>query len=389
MTRDVSGNRYPFGQPVGDTSRSPDRAYSTMVVGAYPSALHVHWRPPASSGGRGITALAVADEPEPFWNGQDAAIWVDRWRSAVPFDPDEHGSVTPATANGTSGRALDEHYLTPLGLERTDCWITDCLTTYRASTAGQAAVAERFSRWAEEAGVDAGHVPGHPTEGAIVREALARHGERLIEEFDQTAPERVITLGNAALRVMSELLEVEGLPGQLEPETYGRSLLVDARGTDVEWLPLAHPGAVDKLARWKDVHGRWERLRNFQRQRGGRLYQRVVVAGEEGDWPTGTPRHAVDPVHFPDHETPGFLEWSDHRREFKHDVRWYPATVLTARDYHARPLLGELIGGRELLSRSYPDHHRISCCALSQRPEANIDWVYRRNGIEVVVEPTP
>lgn len=379
----MSSYVFPFGGSLGDVSRVPDGPASTFVLGAYPSALHAHWRPPSRSKARGIAALAVADEPEPFWDGVDAAARLEEWKTAVGFDEAIHGWVGPAPANGDSGRALDAHYLEPLGVDRSDCWLTDCLTTYRLSEDGAKAIKGRFTVWSASVGLAEVHLPRHPSEAAIVAETLRDHRDRILEEFEAVQPDRVITLGNAALRVVKAVLGADQLPERLDPAAYGRPVPVELLGAEVEFLPLAHPGAVRKMAKWRDAHGRWERLRRLQQAEGGRVYQHVVVSGAHGDWPADTPRHVVDAVHFPDHATPAFLDWQDHQREFAHDIRWDRSVVLTARGYHDRPLLGMLIGGRELLSRSYPDHELISCCALTEKVEANIDWVYRRQGIDV------
>jgi hypothetical protein len=42
-----------------------------FVLGAYSSALHVRWTPPEQTKLRRIKALAVDNEPEPFWTGDD------------------------------------------------------------------------------------------------------------------------------------------------------------------------------------------------------------------------------------------------------------------------------------------------------------------------------
>jgi hypothetical protein len=54
--------RYPFGRPV-EPRRSFRNRGGYFVLGAYPSALHVHWTAPS---GAEIAALAVDNEPAPF-----------------------------------------------------------------------------------------------------------------------------------------------------------------------------------------------------------------------------------------------------------------------------------------------------------------------------------
>lgn len=316
---------FPFGRRANPTRPIADGPRDVFVLGAYPSALHVHWKPPPSSHKRGITALAVDAEPEPFWDGRDAARLVDLWKEQVDFSEETDGTATPAVANGDSGRALDGSYLEPMGLDRSACWITDCLDTYRLSKDGRKAIDQRFLGWADADGVTQPHLAPHPTDQAIFREALAEHRDRLTAELDRARPEQIVTLGNAALRVLTALLGVEGAPSSIEAENYGRPLEAELRGRGVEWLALAHPGAINRSAKWRKTHRQWASLRRHVVDRGGRLYQRVAVSGATPAWPPATPRHLVDAVHFPDHPDPGVFEWSDHEDQFAEDMNGYRA----------------------------------------------------------------
>lgn len=81
---------FPFGRP--STPRPPRRPTSRpelVVIGVYPSALHVGWDPPAWArdelGVGRVGSLAVDDEPTVFWDGADAEARVERWRVEVGF----------------------------------------------------------------------------------------------------------------------------------------------------------------------------------------------------------------------------------------------------------------------------------------------------------------
>jgi hypothetical protein len=54
---------YPFGDPICARPPSADDPRSTWILGAYPSALHVRWEPPAGNGLAPVAAFPVADEP--------------------------------------------------------------------------------------------------------------------------------------------------------------------------------------------------------------------------------------------------------------------------------------------------------------------------------------
>jgi hypothetical protein len=59
-------SRFPFGRPA--TRRPPrtpvDRTADLVVLGVYPSALHIRWTLPDRSAS--VSALAVDDEPTVF-----------------------------------------------------------------------------------------------------------------------------------------------------------------------------------------------------------------------------------------------------------------------------------------------------------------------------------
>jgi hypothetical protein len=253
---DPAAFRFPFGRPVLPCRPAADGARRVFVLGAYPSALHVRWTSPDAA----IRALPVDNEPEPFWDGADEAARFDTWRRAVGFDPVAHGEAVPAGRrnNGPSGAGLDADYLVPLGLRRSDCWITDCLDTYRMSRGVEQALQQRFARFAEAAGLRPPVLPAHPDERAIVGLALGLHADRLRAEFAEAAPEVVLTLGNAALRVLRTVLDAREPPARLSPAGYGRPTVARAGSRVLRWYALAHPGAMSKLGRWQDAHRSWK-----------------------------------------------------------------------------------------------------------------------------------
>ncbi len=72
-----------------------------FLLGVYPSALHVRWTHPQYR----VAALAVAEEPYPFWDGADEVERVDRWRGEVGWQS-EWGTAEPVgRLNGSSGGA--------------------------------------------------------------------------------------------------------------------------------------------------------------------------------------------------------------------------------------------------------------------------------------------
>lgn len=252
--------RFPFGCPVRPCRPSADGRRPVFVLGAYPSALHVRWTPPVAPAGsepwQSIAAVAVDNEPAPFWEGEDQEFRIAAWMDRVRYDPMRWGTVSPAGhLNGSSGVKVRDRVLDPLGVDRSECWITDCLDTYRCSVDLAEALEKRFLPFARTVGLAPHRLLPHPSQAAIVEEALRDHRVRLAAELDACRPELVVTLGNAALQVLRELLDDRSLPGELAPDAgYGTVLPSRRNGTALGVLPLAHPAAPKE---YQDAHGRW------------------------------------------------------------------------------------------------------------------------------------
>ena len=131
----------------------------------------------------------------------------------------------------------------PAGIPRDQAFITDCLPTARASTG----VATRLADWYAPvvAALDAPRpdLAPHPDEDAIVAEALAEHAERLRAQLRAAAPEIVISLGNAAARVLGRLADQSGRAAVLTPATYGQERQAQVAGRTLRRQALVHPAA--------------------------------------------------------------------------------------------------------------------------------------------------
>lgn len=251
--------RFPFGapvQPCGD--RQPDPC-DAVVLGAYPSAVHVRWAPPRASGFRPISALAVDNEPTVFWDGADADDRVNAWKEQY-FDP-AWGDVSTARLNGPSGSWLRSNILDPLSAAGAENqFVTDCLTTYRLSTGAAARLNDTYEPMAKDTlGLGSADLQPHPSETQIVREALETQRERLNGQIAAARPSVVVTLGNAASRVISNLAGVAG-PGTLTQDGYGMPSTVTVSGIELSWVALVHPATP---AVWQGRHQAWLSSRGF------------------------------------------------------------------------------------------------------------------------------
>jgi uracil-DNA glycosylase len=149
--------------------------------------------------------------------------------------------------------------LTPLGAARSDAWITDCLDTYRGSEGGAKRIVDTYAPFAKGTGLPPATFLPHPSENDIVREALRDHRDRLVAELEAARADIIVTLGNAALRVLRELValaasEATGSRLRPDPEHYGKARTVRIGGRSSRWIPLAHPAAPSSFQR---AHERW------------------------------------------------------------------------------------------------------------------------------------
>jgi uracil-DNA glycosylase len=254
LQRGVHVAQFPFGAPVlACGTEMPTRQFPVLVLGAYPSALHVRWVPPEGYG-RAVAALPVDNEPTPFWDGQQpsAQDQFQRWHDAW-FRPG-WGTVAPAPLNGSSGAELVERWLTPLGCSEADVFITDCLSTARTSTGVAARLADRYHPFADAHGAPRATLAPHPSERDIVIEALGEHSHRLTAQMEAADPDLVVTLGNAAARVLAGLGGQADRTAVLRPDTYGQERQLTLGGRTLRWQALVHP-ATPRV--WADRHNQW------------------------------------------------------------------------------------------------------------------------------------
>jgi hypothetical protein len=254
---------FAFGANILARPPSSNGRRQYYVLGAYPSGLHIHWTPPPLPGHalRPVQAMIVDNEPSPFWDGDDAAVryhqWLDQveWRTAW-------GEVQPASEqyNGPTGRWMDQHILSPLGIRRAEACISDCLDVAHLSEAQAKRVSDTYNPVSTIAGLPPCTLAPAPDEAKIVEEAKGAHLDRLHDELQQCQPRTVITLGNAALRVMSMLLDdVEpSAPKELVRAAYGKPRSATFEGRQLKWLPLVHPRAGASIPGWVETHTRWE-----------------------------------------------------------------------------------------------------------------------------------
>jgi len=247
--------RFPFGQPVRrviQADRTPKRVF---VLGVYASAVHARWCD--VRGRQLVKALGVASEPHLFWRGDG----VKDILAAIDV-PHQAGFLEPAAPNlnGPSGRSVDEDYLEPLGLTRTDAWLCDLVPYSCMNRAQASAVAASYTPLAEQLGLPRENWPGLPEE---FTDAARR--EEIAAELLESAAEVLITLGDQPLRWFAtafggrRTLRAYGH----DENTYGRLHELEIHGRALRLLPLVHPRQAAGLgmfsSSWKTLHATWVR----------------------------------------------------------------------------------------------------------------------------------
>ena len=136
----------------------------------------------------------------------------------------------------------------------------DCLDTARLNAGQQRRISQTYLPVIGRLRLPALNMEPTPTgESSIVRETRQGHLERLSRELDTARPELIITLGNAALRVLRLLVEMgSGDPGPgLAQTSYGADVQARIGGRPVRWLPLVHPRSGERTPKWRQIHRRW------------------------------------------------------------------------------------------------------------------------------------
>ena len=232
-------HRFPFGEPLAPVPHTGKGQTSIFILGAYSSALHAMWRFGAGGSDR-VQALAIANEPEPFWDGTDQLHLIARHRP--PF-----GELLLTPQNGPSGTALRDKYLIPLDIDAPRCWITDVVNTYFSTPQQRSAFGRAYA-----------HHKLPPTDWSLPFRPDrilpdAQRLEALESELREASPTWLITLGDEPLSALSL--------GHLSQYEYGQPIAVRPFGMDTNLIPFTHPRNAGRLGRhsrkWASIHDEW------------------------------------------------------------------------------------------------------------------------------------
>ena len=247
---------FPFGQelhPLVQEDTSPKKVF---VLGVYASAVHARWK---LDGQIICQALAVASEPEIFWNGdpKEAKEIISKI-----YIPPELGYLEPAgkQLNGPSAKVLDENILAPLGFTRKDAWLCDCLPETRLNPSQVKALKEKYIPLIEEYSLNPVTVPTRPStfcdkkrSAEITDELMRSEANLLVLLGDIPIAQYLKKVADVPFSTLGEYVELYG---------YGNPTEVLIEGKTIKILPLAHPRQIGALGahseKWFNMHREWE-----------------------------------------------------------------------------------------------------------------------------------
>ena len=246
---------FPFGQPVINLTQQDRSPKSVFVLGVYASAVHARWVGPDGKTTI-VGALAVASEPYIFWRGENAP-------SYIPTIDPEVGKLVPAPSNlnGPSGKALDDLFLTPMGVKREQAWLCDIVPHSCRNPSQAKAIQDKYVPLMQEYKLPEATVP---LRQKPIPPSEKRRNEILLE-IQKAEPETIVLLGDEPIEWFLWCFDDEKRKRLADfgetPDTYGRKHEVSIAGRNYEVLPLVHPRQASKLGthseKWFDLHQKW------------------------------------------------------------------------------------------------------------------------------------
>jgi hypothetical protein len=248
---------FPFGQELKKVEQRDRSPKEVFVLGVYASAVHARWID--KNGRQKVSALAVASEPEIFWRGENA----DRIISGIKI-PKDLGTLTvpiDPKLNGPSGRALDELFLKPLGLNRNTVWLCDLLPYSRVNQNQRKAIEKNYNqKLIEKYNLSPATIPLFDKKEL---NSSSRRAE-ILQELEDSKADTIILLGDLPIywfiRFFDKRYPRLSQFGET-PDTYGKSHQIRINDRSYNVIPLSHPRQADRLGasstKWGSLHDIW------------------------------------------------------------------------------------------------------------------------------------
>ncbi len=248
---------FPFGQElkkVEQKDRSPKEAF---VLGVYASAVHARWID--KNGVQKISALAVASEPEIFWRGENAESIIQQIK--IPGELGTLAAPTDDKLNGPSGKALDDKFLNPLGLNRNSVWLCDLLPYSRVNENQRKAIKENYT---QDLILKYNLTPATiPLFDKNELNSPPRRKE-ILQDLEDSQARTIILLGDLPIywfiRFFDKRYSKLSQFGET-PETYGKPHPISINNRAYNVIPLCHPRQAGRLGhsdpKWGERHDLW------------------------------------------------------------------------------------------------------------------------------------
>ena len=255
---------FPFGEELKKVVQKDQRSKKAFVLGVYASAIHAKWID--KEGKQKVAALAVASEPEIFWRGENANEIIEEIKI-----PEELGKLIPPSIkglNGPSGRALDELYLQPLGLDRKDVWLCDLLPESRVNDGQRKAINRCYTAdLVKKYNLPEATVPDFNKDEF---DSEIRRDE-ILKELEESKAKTLILLGDLPIqKFLKYYVPKFDKLSQFgtDKDTYGIEHHLQINGKEYRVIPLCHPRQANKLGssnqKWYELHNHWRSNMSIQ-----------------------------------------------------------------------------------------------------------------------------
>lgn len=254
---------FPFGQELKKVEQRDRNPKKVFVLGVYASAVHAKWID--KDGKQKVSALAIASEPEIFWTGENAEEIISKIK--IPKQLGKLTNPSNKKLNGPSGRALDEKYLTPLGMNREETWLCDLLSESRVNEKQRLALERYYTTdIIQKFKLTPATIPSFDKNE--LNSEVRR--QEILGELDKSEADTLILLGDLPIKWFLRFYEKRysrlSQFGQTE-QTYGKKHDLRINGKTYKVIPLCHPRQADRLGRsnskWGNLHDNW--INNKQR----------------------------------------------------------------------------------------------------------------------------
>lgn len=145
----------------------------------------------------------MASEPEIFWRGEN----VDTIIQGISI-PDDFWKLEVARHhfNGPSGIALDNYFLSPLGISRNDAWICDLVPHSCMNKGQQEAIKGAYLPHVQRHKLPLVSVPNVPTK-YLDEQRCEEILEEILEEIHKPEVVNLILLGAMAIKLFSRFYD--------------------------------------------------------------------------------------------------------------------------------------------------------------------------------------